>query len=64
MVEASPISVSVLVGKFRLFGVGRIGLVDALAGEFRQCQPLQRRVMTRLAIVLAPDLDFASGVLE
>jgi len=62
--EASPISVPVLAGKFRLFGAGRTGPIGALAGEFRRCHPLQRRMRTRLVIVLAPDFDFASGVLE
>lgn len=61
--EAGPISVPVLIGEFRLFGVGRIGPIGALAGKFRRCHPLQRRVRARLVIVLAPDFDFASGVL-
>lgn len=62
--EAGPIYVPVLVGKFRLFGASRIGPIRALAGEFRRRHPLQRRVMARLVIVLAPALDFASGVLQ
>ncbi len=57
--EVGSISVPVLAGKFRYFGVGRTGPIGALAGEFRRCHPLQRGVRARLVIALAPDLDFA-----
>jgi hypothetical protein len=60
--DPGPNSVPVSAGNFRLFGVGRIGQVSALAGEFRRRHPLQCRVRTCLVIVLAPHLDFASGV--
>lgn len=43
---------------------GRIGPIGAPVDEFRRCNPLQRRMRTRLVKVLASDFDFASGVLR